>query len=305
MLCCVKTVNEKIQKIRKTLTAGDTEKASKMLKWVLKNEPSADAWVLAAEMADSDEQKIALLKHALKLEAQHSTANRMLFKLEGAVPKEIDPALKTEWQRTTGTVSFKEIRRAVKEDRFQRHARRQRFWTRLGCLCGIIFSISFSVAMFRAVGLISSGLSGKFAVLFGRPTPVVEINGTPFDEVEYAPFVMTPSYVEKATGQDIEIMDDGYMHEHYFDGLAGQEYAIYVQFLSVSANNVSRNVVLVDPDEKNAMDTCETGTMLEGNNGITMTCILDKSGRWSVRIVGREGESVGTYFIGVENLNMN
>jgi hypothetical protein len=78
--------------------------------------------------------------------------------------------------------------------------------------------------------------------------------------------------------------------------------AVYVQFLSLSANRVSRNVVLLRPNGSNATGGCERGTILQGDNNITLTCVLDTTGTWKIRILGRQGESVGVYFVGVEQM---
>jgi hypothetical protein len=300
------SMTDKITKVRAVADAGDTDKAAKMLRWLLQNEPSADAWVLAAEWATDADQQRAYLRKALQLDEWHTQANRLLYKLEGAKPTQEMEAVtlaKDEWARTTGTKPVREIVDAPRRvDRFQKQAQRQRFWTRLGCLSAIVFSMSLSIFVFRVFGFINSGALSGIGALFGNPTPVAAIQGTPFAEVAQPYLYMTPSHVEKAVAQDMEILDDGYMHEHFFQANAGQEYAVYVQFLSVNANHVSRNMVVLDPDRQNAMDRCVSGRILEGDNNITLICAIDKSGTWRVRIVGRNTESVGAYFVGVENM---
>jgi hypothetical protein len=293
-------MDAKLQKIRETLAAGDTDKARKMLRWVLKNEPSADAWVLAAELTEGTEQKIALVRQALAMNALHTAANRLLHQLEGSVPK---TTATNEWQRKVGEKPVDEIQRRGKKDRFQLQAERQRAWTRLGCVSMIIFSVCFSFAMYRAIGLMPSFLNAKIATVLGRPTPVAEIEGVPLVDAPGAAFIMSPSLQEKATTQDMEILDSGYMHEHFFEGKAGEEYVIYIQFLSVNASNVPRNVVVADPDERNATKDCIAGNILKGGSNVTLSCVLTKSGTYRVRIIGREGESIGAYFIGVQKLD--
>jgi hypothetical protein len=129
------------------------------------------------------------------------------------------------------------------------------------------------------------------------------IAGTPLAQRPDAITTLQPSLVEVATSQDMEILDAGYLHQHTFDGYAGQEYAIYVQFLSVNAADVPRNVALIAPDGREATRLCNRGRILQGGSNLTLTCLLDRSGTWRVNVLGREGESVGTYFIGVERLD--
>ncbi len=97
------------------------------------------------------------------------------------------------------------------------------------------------------------------------------------------------------------MLEPGYVHEYTFAGVHGQEYAIYVQFLSLGANRVSRNVVVLRPDDSDATN-CQADAILQGDNNITLTCPLDATGTWKVRILGRAGESVGAYFVGVQQI---
>jgi hypothetical protein len=75
---------------------------------------------------------------------------------------------------------------------------------------------------------------------------------------------------------------------------------VYVQFLSLAANRVSRNVVVLRPDGSNATPTCTQDAILQGDNNVTLDCPIDKTGTWKVRILGRDRESVGAYFVGIQ-----
>jgi hypothetical protein len=151
--------------------------------------------------------------------------------------------------------------------------------------------------------LISSGITAGFNALFGLPTPVLEFNGTPLADLENAPLLLTPSHSEIANTRDMEILDNGYLNEHTFEARAGEEMLVYVQFLSVNANRVSRNVMIMAPNGKDAGGQCFRDTILQGDTNITFACLIQQTGTYRVRVLGRDGESVGTYFVGVESLD--
>jgi hypothetical protein len=100
-----------------------------------------------------------------------------------------------------------------------------------------------------------------------------------------------------------DVIEPGYAHDFTFDAETGSEIAIYVQFLSVAANRVSRNVVVLRPDGSDATPTCDRDAILEGDNNVTYICTIDADGTWVVRVLGREKESVGAFFIGEQTMN--
>src|SRR4051812_19480811 len=77
---------ETLQPVRVALKAGDKKTAQRLLSPLLKVQPSADTWTLAAMACSNDEKAIYCLRQALELQPQHSAANRMLLKLEGVKP---------------------------------------------------------------------------------------------------------------------------------------------------------------------------------------------------------------------------
>lgn len=293
---------DKIEKARATLKAGDTTKATQMIRWLLRHEPSADAWVLAAELTDDRMEKIRHLRQALALDAWHKEANRLLYKIEGATPTTITPP-QTEWQRKTGERPVTEIRRQMKQAGFQQHAARQKTRTRVGCVFSMLFSMFFSLAVFRAAGLMSSGLSMQLASLLQQPTPIERLENQPLSQIDRPQLQLTPSRVEMAAERDVEVLDAGYMHEHHFTAVSGAEYAVYVQFISVTARRVGRNVMIVDPNGGEAMRRCAAQRILNDDTNVAYICNVDVPGRWRVLILGRDQESVGAYFVGVDRLD--
>ena len=291
--------------VRKAIKADNKAQARLLLKPILKNEPSAEAWYWAARAMETDEQAIKCLREALQLDEFHTQANRLLHQLEGAIPlheqekerqRELELAKRVEHAQPLAP-----IERQKKPDRFQRHAARQKTWARLGCIASLMLSVSCSLFAFGAIGLLP-GFIGTMTTLFGGPEAVTEIEGTPIEKVPDAPVLMTPSQSDQASDQAVDIMDHGYLHEYTFDAGIGQTYAVYVQFLSVSANKVNRNVVVLDPNGWDATSQCERDSILEDNSGVTYICSIDVTGQWKVRVLGRNGESVGVYFVGVQKM---
>src|SRR5215208_5727348 len=112
-------------------------------------------------------------------------------------------------------------------------------------------------------------------MLTGGATPVTQIDGLPLSEIEDAPLRVVPAQTEPLVERDTDVLEPGYEHEYTFAGTDGVEMAIYVQFLSLAANRVSRNVVVLRPDDSDATDLCERNTILEGDNNLALTCVLD------------------------------
>ncbi len=69
--------------VRNALKNGDKATARQLLKEVLKEKPSADAWFLAARLSDSRESAIKNLQRALVMDPKHGQARRMLEDLGG------------------------------------------------------------------------------------------------------------------------------------------------------------------------------------------------------------------------------
>lgn len=288
------------EQIQAVLATGDEQKARVMLKKHLAQTPTADGWVLAAKWTQNPDTKIQYLRKALVIDEWHTEANRLLHRLEGASPKDAKPIV-TEWDKTTGMKKFNEIDRSNTRDFSRDRKERQRLWTQFGCMFGVFLMIFVTGFTLRAVGLISVG---GLNALLGQPTPVAEVDGVPIEQSEAAVYRIAPVLQEPATNQQMEIVDAGYLHQHDFRGRAGEQYAVFVQFLSVSANKVSRNVAIIATDGTDILPYCESTTIIQnaGDTGVAYICNLPFDGDFAVRILGREGESTGAYFIGVEKL---
>lgn len=291
--------------IQQIIDQGDKARARKLLKPILRDNPTADAWYIAALAMETDDQKIKCLRQALTIDEFHSPANRLLHKTEGALPRHEQEKLKELERKKRETQSIQpldKIERQMKKDRFQKHRERQKRWTRFGCLFSFLLSLSCTMFAFSAIGMLP-GFIGTVSSLIGGPAPVYEIEGTPIEMRPDAPLIMTPSQSDRASDQSMDIMDHGLLHEYKFNVFAGKNYAIYVQFLSVSANRVSRNVVIVNSEGVEVTYDCEQERILDGDNGVAYVCFGNVGGEWAVRILGRQGESIGAYFVGVQALD--
>lgn len=297
--------------IHEALKNGDKAAARRLLPPLLKTQPSADLWVLAAQACEKQEDAIKCLRKALELDPLHSRANRLLYKLEGAKPPSAEQRerLAEERERSHPPVKPIPLKRA-------KRARKFSLWRWLGCLSFLLLGSACSLFTLNMVGVIN-GMFTTATVLLGGPTPVSQWAGLPLVDVTNAPAVVPPSHSEmigvanseddiaertSSGGRDADVLDPGYSHEYKFDAASGTQYAIYIQFLSLDANRVSRNVAVLRPDGSDATAACERNSILQGDNNVTYICDINASGIWSVRILGRDGESVGAYFVGIERM---
>ncbi|MFZ0548003.1 MAG: hypothetical protein WAM60_21335 [Candidatus Promineifilaceae bacterium] len=72
-----------LTEVRTALKAGDKQKAAQILKVVLKEKPSADAWVLAAKLSSNPDTAKQHLQRALSFDSKNATARDMLRDLGG------------------------------------------------------------------------------------------------------------------------------------------------------------------------------------------------------------------------------
>ena len=133
-------------------------------------------------------------------------------------------------------------------------------------------------------------------------TPVTEIQGTPVYARPDAVVVVAPAKTTDLVRQQpiSDILEPGFAHEFVFTVQQGEEVAVGVQFFSPTAQGVGRNVTILDPDGLSAERVCQRDQILEGDNGVVFICPVHKSGRWKLRLFGREGESSGAYVVAVE-----
>lgn len=289
-----------LEPLRELIANGDKARARMLLRPLLKAQPSAEAWYLAATTMESNEQAIRCLKQAIELDPWHASANRMLHKLEGVKSLYEQPAVQLD---QADIQPLKPLERKLKENDQSRRAAQGRLWTRIGCLAGFMLMFSCSLLVLGLVGIVP-GVIGKVTTLLGGPSAIDSFNGTPIAEMENAINVLPATssrYIGE--GQTMDVLDHGLLTEYTFDAVSGRSYAIWVQFLSISANRVSRNVTLLNPNGEDARVLCDRGQIVDGDNNVTMTCQINQTGTWTVRVLGREGESVGAYFVGIQALD--
>jgi len=298
--------SDPLMPIRDALNTGDKKAAQKMLRPLLNNHPTAEMWRLAAQACTTNEKAIECLRRAVALDPFHDGANRLLFKLESAqsmmLVVEEQPSMEMLVAPTHDLVPPWAAPDEVSKTAEVRQVRRKSHTTRnILLLSLLLLGIAGSVLTLNMIGIISGPIT-TLTMLMGGAAPVRDIGGVSINEVEAASTLISPSHTERLEGRDTDVLEPGYQHEYTFDGRFGQEAAIYVQFLSLAANRVSRNVVLLRPDGTDATAECTHDTILRGDNNVALTCVLDASGEWKLRILGREGESVGAYFVGVEQI---
>ena|GEM_PF-1238165 len=300
--------------VRKALEAGNKKAAQRLLRPLLNDHPTAEMWRLAAQACTTNEKAIECLHRAVALEPNHDGANRLLAKLESLQRPETSA---NGSRRTSSHVAPEPIPAFVDDlpsvellvdvpvDTSLKkvgQSRKKRSGTRaIFLLSLLLFGMCCSLITMNMVGVISGPITA-LTMLTGGATPVTQIDGVPLSEVEDAPLKVVPAQTEPLTERDTDVLEPGYEHEYTFTGTDGVEMAIYVQFLSLAANRVSRNVVVLRPDDSEATDLCERNTILQGDNNLALTCVLDADGVWKVRILGRDAESVGAYFVGIEQM---
>jgi hypothetical protein len=300
-----------LEPIRAALKAGDKKSARGLIRPLLKEQPSADLWTLAAQACDREEDAIKCLRKALEIDPYHNRANTLLLKLEG-----VKPLSELERERSTAEMPRVPVKADALPLKKVKYKRKRNPWRTVGCLSFFLLGSACSLFTLNMVGLIS-GVFTATTILLGGPTPVSEWQGVPLAQVSGAPAVVPASQSEfigesrseddravrtLTGGQDIDVLEHGYSHEYKFQARGGNQYAVYVQFLSLDANRVSRNVAVLRPDGSEVTSRCQRNRILEGDNNIAYVCDVDTTGVWSVRILGRSGESVGVYFVGIERV---
>ena len=298
-----------IKSVALALREGDKARARREVKALLEREPTADAWFLAANAMDGKEQAIRCLKKAIELDNWHVKSNRMLLELEGTPEHDIELLRKRqaeELANSPGMKDLSEITRQRKTMAFQVRARRRRRFNRILLICFLVLSVTCSTLTMSLIGVIQGPL--RFVIeAFGGPPPVYELDGLPVEDVPFAAATIEPARSVEASSQDVNVLEAGYVHEYRFEARSGEEVYGYVQFMSVSASDVSSNTVIINPQGQiTDYSVCEflgDSGILGGEGNVTFTCRINITGEWRVRILGIGGESVGAYFIGVESLS--
>lgn len=306
-------MDKRLKQVAAALKADDMAAARRIMKVVLQDDPSADAWVMASRTVSTDEHRIRCLKRALELDPWHNEANRLLLKLEGTKsiihrePLVEDPATVTQTQEIASTGRLPPIKRNVREMEYQRRERRRKARNRFGCLMMLILQVSCTFFTLGLIGIIP-GFIGTVEELLGGAAPITEVEGTPIQDLgEFAAATVPPSQSREAKNRDVDVLDHGYNHEYTFEVSPGEEILGYVQFMSIAADNVPKNVLILDENDQVIQDErCyffgDDG-LLGGEGNATFNCFPRTYGIWKVRVLGIQGESVGAYFVGVETLS--
>ncbi len=289
------------------LENDDKATARRLLRSILKQAPTAEAWYLAARAMEEKEKSIQCLRKALELDALHTQANRLLFQLEGA--KSLSELERERAQSSPITEPLPPLPRKPRMTSTDRQSARRRARRRMWNIVAIIGAILLALA---------SGWFLMFALGVGFVTdimctidigtcPLESIDGTPIDTLPDAVFYATPDVIrELESGSSMPTSDmlaHGFTHEYEFQARAGEEYAIMVQFASPNAMQVRRNVAILDSAGFDAGDACQGDPLFAGDTGVAFICGIYRTGTWKVRIFGREGESTGTYVVLLERLN--
>lgn len=330
-------MSDELQPIRDALRDGDKQRAQQLLRPLLEH-PTAEIWYLAANASTSREKAIANLKRALALDPWHTQADRMLLKLDKVQKAQNQQASETPHRnpsrqpRPTSSISrsqspfvddgslaeldliapsvdtlvgdSKAIDKAVLPTlKKAKSTRKRSVWGRIGCIAGIVLSLSSSLLVMNLLGL-AIGLTGGVKVALGGATPISEVNGVPIDQVVNPALVVEPEKTESiAFGESlVDSLNDGYAHEYEFNVRTGQEVVVFVQFLSPMASRVNENVAVLDASGRDAESRCTRDAIVGGNTGVTFTCRINSTGQWSVKIFGRDGQSIGVYFVSVNQL---
>jgi len=313
---------ETLLPVIKAIELGDKKLARRLLRPLLEKNPTADMWYLAAQACETPEHEMALLQRALALDPTHGKARSRFYTLrQGAItpPSEAAPAKSTAEikkplpnlaavstplpdkpvsdKRATKELSRDELR-ALKP--VKREKKKRTIWSYVGCAAMILMSLTASYFVLTVLG---SSLPGQIrALLTGQQGAVTEIDGTPVGDRADAVYLVEPSQSKPVGRTDAvaDALEPGYAHEYVFEASSGEELAIYVQFISMTARQVSRNVAIFNTIGQDASAMCQSDSILQDDSGIVFICNINQTGKWSVRIFGREGESTGAYTVAVQ-----
>ena len=183
-----------------------------------------------------------------------------------------------------------------------RRAKRKRgTWFYVGIAATILGSLTASYFVLTVLG---SPIPGQITGLFTGQRPVTEIDGVPLDQIPDAVYLIAPAKSAALSRSEAkaDALEPGIVHEYTFDARRGEELAIGVQFFSPTAQQVNRNLAILDPQGGHADSQCQRDRILEGDNGAAIICKIDRTGTWQLRLLGRNGESTGAYVVTIESM---
>lgn len=256
-----------------------------------KKTETADEWVAKAAVTTDEAEAIRLLKRALELEPLHSKANRLLFQLEGAVPKTAAPKPKRDTPVTTSDLSN------LKKPTV--YGRKRNTWNYTVGIGTVVVAVS---VVFFYLMLSGSPIATQIANFIQGKQAVTQIGGVPLNQVPNAVMKINPQdRVSIGDGQTIRSsIENGFVTAYVFDVGEGQTFDINVLFIDTTAQRVSENVAVMDMAGNAAGERCDKVVTPNGDTGVGFSCRIDENGQWSVRVLGITGQSVGRYQVYVD-----
>jgi len=252
-----------------------------------KKTESADDWMQKAMATTDHEEAIRHLKRVLEIEPLHSKANRLLFQLEGAVPKN------TPVRPKPAAVTASDLSDLKKATAYKR---KSSTWTYAVVIGVVLVGISL---LFFYLMLSGSPIATQIANIIQGRHAVTEIDGVPNAVMQVLPQERTTlEDGQKANSR----LENGFSSAYAFDAVKGQVFGIGVWFQDETAKHVTKNVAIVDASGKNASSRCERSTSSGADSAVSFSCTIDETGQWSVRILGITGESTGSYWVLVDRV---
>ncbi len=277
--------------IRKAIRAEQKDTAREMLRPILTSQPTAEAWYLAAQIASNRAQSVNFLRRALALDPEHYAAKRGLLLLEGAKASVTTMPDLTATGTTAATAGSK-ARASTSAP--------SRRWSRIGLLIFmLVLIVALAAFALDAVG-VYQGLFTGITIASGGPTPISAINGVPLAQADNAAALAPAAQSKQANSRDADIIENGYLHEYRFLASTAQQITVNVQFYSLAAKRVSHNIAVVGADGIDIFPRCSQTAASEVDTAVNVTCSIVNPGTYLVRVLGRSGESVGAYTIGVQ-----
>lgn len=253
---------------------------------------SAEDWMKKAMATTDQEEVIRCLKRVLEIEPLHSKANRLLFQLEGAVPRNVPVRPKSTPLTSNDLASLKKA---------TAYRGKRSTWTYAVVIGTVLVCVS---VLFFYLMLSGSPIATQIANVIQGRYAVTEINGVPIADVPNAVLQVTPhERTSIEDGQKINAkLDNGFSSAYVFNAGEGQSFDIGVWFVDATARHVSENVAVVDADGKSSGNRCTKNTTPANDVSVSFNCVINQAGQWSVRILGIDGESTGAYWVLVDRV---
>jgi hypothetical protein len=297
-------------RIINAINEGDRARARTLVRSLLKTSPSAEAWYQASRVAEKPEHELICLQRALGYDPYHLEARRRYSQLQPAPPPAQPELPAAPTDASPPAVQQKPASSPPKAPpiipadvplKKASQRRRRGTWFYVGIVATILLSLTSTYFVMLVLG---SPLPGRLRSLLGAEQPVTHIDGVPLSQIPDAVFRIPPSRSSEVTQVEplAAILEPGIVHEYTFAARAGEEVVVGIQFFSPTAQRVGRNIGVIDPEGRNAAARCDRDRLIQGDNGLMITCRIHYSGMWQVRLLGREGESGGAYVVSVGRL---